>query len=90
MNGCRFACSTHWGGGTFGKDIPLLSCLEIERVIFITAIGSDVGLGYTRKFLTYLTASWPLSFAATSASAAERRARVLPMNQWSDGLQSSE
>jgi hypothetical protein len=45
---------------------------------------------YTIKFLTYLTASWPLSFAATSTSAAERRARVLPMNQSSDGLQSSE
>jgi hypothetical protein len=46
--------------------------------------------GSTRKFLTYLTASWALRFAATSASAAERWARVLPMNQSSDGLRSSE
>jgi hypothetical protein len=45
---------------------------------------------YAGRLLTYLTASRPLSVAATSASAAERRARVLPMIQSSDGLQSLE
>jgi hypothetical protein len=44
----------------------------------------------TRRFLTFLTASRPVRFAAAGASLAERRPRVLPMNQSTDGLQSSE
>jgi hypothetical protein len=43
---------------------------------------------YTRRFLTFLTASRHVRFAAAGASLAESRARVLPMNQSSDGLQS--
>jgi hypothetical protein len=42
----------------------------------------------TRRFLNFLTASRHVRFAAAGASLAESRARVLPMNQSSDGLQS--
>jgi hypothetical protein len=42
---------------------------------------------YTRRFLTFLTASRPVRFAAAGT---ERRPRVLPMNQSTDRLQSSE
>jgi hypothetical protein len=43
-----------------------------------------------KKFLILLTAWRPVRLSATGSSTAERRARVLPMNQSSDGLQSSE
>jgi hypothetical protein len=49
-----------------------------------------VNLYYTRRFLTFLAASRPVCFASAGASLAERRARVLPMNQSTYGLQSSE
>jgi hypothetical protein len=45
---------------------------------------------HTRRFLTFLTASRPVRFVAAGASLAERRLRVLLMNQSTDGLQSSE
>jgi hypothetical protein len=43
---------------------------------------------YTRRFLTFLTTSQHVRFVAASASLAESWARVLLMNQSSDGLQS--
>jgi hypothetical protein len=49
-----------------------------------------VEISSKRKFLTLLTAWRPVRLSATGSSTAERRARVLPMNQSSDGLQSSE
>jgi hypothetical protein len=44
----------------------------------------------TWRFLILLTTWRPVRLSATGSSTAERRAPVLPMNQPSDGLQSSE